>query len=962
MDDQDQQGITAYHGSPHDFEQFDTSKIGTGEGAQVYGHGLYFAEHEPVAKKYRDDLAGQNVYMIDHVLKHAPEMQNVGQKTLHDIIMCSQTPEWDPHTAAQWAQYTNTDLRNFDTAKIANAIASYRNAARGHMYEVHIKAHPHHFLDWDRPLSEQSEHVRKTLTKLARSNDSLMSKIQDIHSKNANADQLYGALTEHAVREKKYEGMRNGMPEKDAMPSLEFGQKFASDILMNHGIKGIRYLDAGSRGKDEKPTHNYVVFDHNDVHIKRKYEQGGRVDFGDGGSVHDKFLPHNHPQRLQNLGEFMKDSVVKHPNGAPKVVYHNTDREFRGKEFDTDSRELGSHFGSPAQANDITVTKSLDGEEKPHHGFPVYLNIKNPLRLQDRGGFDNGSIIEQLEEKGLIGPVKSWSFQDQMRSLRKSEVLKNIQNHIKSMGYDGVVYLNRREGFTRPQGKLPVDYDEHTDQQFLHHFPDAHDSYIAFDPHQIKSAIGNNGYFDPNSPRIDEHAGGRIGFDIGGAVPETPTLAGVQSFFDQANLVNQAKDAAAGQDAYQQALANQNKAKEDAGIKDQKDEPIAKSFAPMGSGSESSSSPVANAPDFALGMGPPAPSVGFTNPISAAIDNPLGAATNTGFGLAMGALGPVGMALGAANTVSGLFGGPTVASMMGIGTQSSAPTASQSQAPSTSMSSPAAPSAPAAPGAMNTNLGMNQSDLGVMAASIDAQNAAAASQQAAEQSSASTTQGSSVEGVTSGTTESGTQGGSGLSDPSGGPPGGFGEFGGVSSEWRGGRIHRNTGGPINVSKAKDTAGNFKKEHEKIHGIPVAIEVKKGHERVKYKPGGKIKFKAKQYADYGAILGTKDADGMNTDVMVGPHKGSDKAYIIDQQKHDSGKFDEHKVLLGFKKRKKAIKAYTKSYADRHGKERVKDVVKTDIKGLKKWLKYGNLDKPASKDALIKTALSVVSKKT
>ena len=52
----DEPGITAYHGSPHDFEQFDMSKIGTGEGAQAYGHGLYFAEAEPVAMEYRDKL------------------------------------------------------------------------------------------------------------------------------------------------------------------------------------------------------------------------------------------------------------------------------------------------------------------------------------------------------------------------------------------------------------------------------------------------------------------------------------------------------------------------------------------------------------------------------------------------------------------------------------------------------------------------------------------------------------------------------------------------------------------------------------------------------------------------------------------------------------------------------------------------------------------------------------------
>jgi hypothetical protein len=40
------QGIRAYHGSPYSFDEFSTSKIGTGEGAQAYGRGLYFAERE----------------------------------------------------------------------------------------------------------------------------------------------------------------------------------------------------------------------------------------------------------------------------------------------------------------------------------------------------------------------------------------------------------------------------------------------------------------------------------------------------------------------------------------------------------------------------------------------------------------------------------------------------------------------------------------------------------------------------------------------------------------------------------------------------------------------------------------------------------------------------------------------------------------------------------------------------
>jgi hypothetical protein len=56
-------GIRAFHGSPHDFDRFDMSKIGTGEGAQAYGHGLYFAESEGVAKSYRDDLGDWTDYI-----------------------------------------------------------------------------------------------------------------------------------------------------------------------------------------------------------------------------------------------------------------------------------------------------------------------------------------------------------------------------------------------------------------------------------------------------------------------------------------------------------------------------------------------------------------------------------------------------------------------------------------------------------------------------------------------------------------------------------------------------------------------------------------------------------------------------------------------------------------------------------------------------------------------------------
>jgi len=93
-------------------------------------------------------------------------------------------------------------------------------------------------------------------------------------------------------------------------------------------------------------------------------------------------------------------------------------------------------------------------------------------------------------------------------------------------------------------------------------------------------------------------------------------------------------------------------------------------------------------------------STGFS-PIDNAIANPGQTATNIGAGIALGALGPVGMGISAANTVSGLFGGPTIGSTLVGPSQTSTPTnvgtvASYSNAP-------AATTAPASALSSNPN-------------------------------------------------------------------------------------------------------------------------------------------------------------------------------------------------------------------------------------------------------------------
>ena len=264
MDEQDE-GITAYHGSPHDFEKFDTSKIGTGEGAQAYGHGLYFAEHEPVAEGYRDRLSG-----------HHPGNVKIGDEThphwaKKDVARAFAKLGYDPHTSVIAAHYIDEHQGNLEKASgalwqnenIPDSVheallkAEYSTPA-GHMYEVHIKAHPDHFIDWDEPISDQHPDTWRKLVKgPAFISDAIKQGIID----NKTYGEVHGTIVAKHPR----------------------GQQGVSEHMAEMGIPGIKYLDAGSRGPTDKPTRNYVVFDHNHVAVKRKYEQGGRVGYDTGG-------------------------------------------------------------------------------------------------------------------------------------------------------------------------------------------------------------------------------------------------------------------------------------------------------------------------------------------------------------------------------------------------------------------------------------------------------------------------------------------------------------------------------------------------------------------------------------------------------------------------------------------------------------------------------------------------------
>jgi hypothetical protein len=265
-------GIRAFHGSPHSFDRFDLSKIGTGEGAQAYGHGLYFAESEPVAQSYRDALtkpptnhplsdgSGAIPDWIANQIRQYPPGHEYYNSTIDNAkeLFKGRIAEQDAMWPAQpWMAETNKK----SLGEIIDSLDRMRSGdvtlaplPKGHMYEVDINAKPEDFLNWDKRLGEQSPDVLDRLRRLDP-----------------------GITPEGLVP-------RLGAPRSPA------GSEWVNDLsgrspaqtseaLGEAGIPGVRYSDQGSRGYRVVPpsytSEQWRVVNHNNqVVAKTPTEQG----------------------------------------------------------------------------------------------------------------------------------------------------------------------------------------------------------------------------------------------------------------------------------------------------------------------------------------------------------------------------------------------------------------------------------------------------------------------------------------------------------------------------------------------------------------------------------------------------------------------------------------------------------------------------------------------------------------
>ena len=143
------------------------------------------------------------------------------------------------------------------------------------------------------------------------------------------------------------------------------------------------------------------------------------------------------------------------------------------------------------------------------------------------------------------------------------------------------------------------------------------------------------------------------------------------------------------------------------------------------------------------------------------------------------------------------------------------------------------------------------------------------------------------------------------------------------------------------SEAQRDAGNYKKYTFWWEGLHVSIENPKGSYRSGTDSKGK-KWKTVMKNAYGYFKGTEGVDGDHLDVFVGPDLKSFMVYVVDQVDPSTGKFDEHKCVIGARSEEEARRIYLQNY--QKGWKGLKAVKAFTVPEFKKWCS-GAIDGPA-----------------
>ena len=279
--------MDVYHGSPHKYNKFDASKIGTGEGAQAYGHGIYTAENPEVAKEYATALArpetsatvrGKPVKFDSGAPQGADQFAVLMLKSANgDILKAIENTKLGKNTIGGYFNNTPDLADSIIELLRSKQVSNVTEFANKNFYKVDLPDEKiAGMLDWDKSLSEQPKNVQSALKQLG-----VLPKNEKYNPKNwsiGTDSRLNGYVantpdggivplntTDKTEALQKLQKIANDWFEKNgASIHQELVDKFQNQTIVAEklkelGVPGIKYLDENSRAAGTG-TRNFVTF------------------------------------------------------------------------------------------------------------------------------------------------------------------------------------------------------------------------------------------------------------------------------------------------------------------------------------------------------------------------------------------------------------------------------------------------------------------------------------------------------------------------------------------------------------------------------------------------------------------------------------------------------------------------------------------------------------------------------
>jgi hypothetical protein len=233
-------------------------------------------------------------------------------------------------------------------------------------------------------------------------------------------------------------GKNNKVLDGEVFPTLEAAKSSANHFMVSAALESKKVTK-----KVSKPTQSY--YDEKlDKIVEVKDKESVPV-------IDDLKLSAEDKKKL-------KDTKVSDESGAIKV-FHGTPENFDSFDLNK-SQDIGIHLGSKEQAK--RRLKRADTNEYPE-GSNIrghYINIKNPLYLEDLNNWYPDEISLALKEQGFKN-VPEFGVSD-----KSPKHYKELRDYLKNKGYDGIIYRNEFEG-KDPRNSLEIKDRENFDDTFL---------------------------------------------------------------------------------------------------------------------------------------------------------------------------------------------------------------------------------------------------------------------------------------------------------------------------------------------------------------------------------------------------------------------------------------------------------------------------------------------------------------